>query len=167
MGDISWVFDMSDSLKTTVPIIDGEDKERNSEVRDCAMIFDRVITREPLRSTTRNLFMDKHWARAVEQGYKTLNQEVKSRSGLELDGLALMQRCFSEKNPLLSINHLKTQSERNEQVGYMMIMGGAMLGIRNPRAHEPDLVDTPKRALELLITAHHLIGIVQQSSVST
>ena len=45
----------------------------------------------------------------------------------------------SEKKPLLSINGLKTSSERSEQLGYQMMLAGAMVGIRNPRAHDPEL----------------------------
>jgi len=45
----------------------------------------------------------------------------------------------SEKKPLLSINGLKTSSERSEQLGYQMMLAGAMVGIRNRRAHDPEL----------------------------
>lgn len=33
----------------------------------------------------------------------------------------------------------------------------AMTGIRNPRAHESQLVDTPESALEMIVLANHLM----------
>ena len=39
----------------------------------------------------------------------------------------------------------------------MDIFAGSMTGIRNPRAHEHDLVDEPEVALELLALANHLM----------
>ena len=38
------------------------------------------------------------------------------------------------------------------------MFAGAMTGIRNPRAHEHELKDDPKVALELLALANHLMG---------
>lgn len=165
-SNISWVLDMAQRLNMGVHPLEEGRGEVSGEFSHLYEIFDQLITREPLRSSTTTLFRDGHWARAVEQGYKTLNQVVKSKAGLELDGQALMQRSFSEKKPMLLINDLKTLSERDEQIGYQMMLSGVMVGIRNPRARDPDLIDTPLHALELLILANHLLGIVQRSTVS-
>ena len=69
----------------------------------------------------------------------------------------------SEKKPLLSINGLKTSSERSEQLGYQMMLAGAMVGIRNPRAHDPEL-NSPQHALEFLIIANYLLDVVYHST---
>jgi hypothetical protein len=74
-----------------------------------------------------------------------------------------MQKAFSEKSPVLQINELRTDSQRSEQLGYMEILAGCMLGIRNPRAHEHQLSDAPEVALELLIWANHLMRLVAAS----
>ena len=39
----------------------------------------------------------------------------------------------------------------------MKIFAGSMTGIRNPRAHQHDLMDDPEVALELLGLANHLM----------
>ena len=87
------------------------------------------------RAASRELFVQEHYARAVEEAYKCVNNHVKSKAGIEDDGQPLMQRVFSEKNPVLRLNDLKSESKVNEQVGYSMIFAGCMRGIRNPRAH--------------------------------
>lgn len=96
------------------------------------------------------LFADGHFANAVEDACKALDLLVKLRSGVSnLSGTELMQRVFSPKNPILRFNGLETESERSEQQGMMHLYSGAMLALRNPRAHEL-IEDHPARALEAI-----------------
>ena len=120
--------------------------------------FDEVVTCEPLCSVSRGLFSDGHYARAVEEAFKCLNNEVKVRScRLNADGAALMRTAFSANSPLVKLNNLQSESEKDEQKDYMDIYAGVMTGIRNPRAHEHQLQDEPAVALELLTLANHLM----------
>ena len=60
----------------------------------------------------------------------------------------LMTQTFSPKNPVLLLNALANQSGLDEQQGYMHLFHGAMLGIRNPSAHEEVAFQDPTDALE-------------------
>jgi len=126
-------------------------------------LYDVLIDSKELRNVTRKLFIDGHYVRAVEEAYKCINNTVKLKSGLSADGQDLMNQAFSIKNPILKLNALKTDSERNEQLGYMLSLGGCMTGIRNPRAHEHQLWDSPDVALEMLAWANHLMRIVHKA----
>jgi hypothetical protein len=65
------------------------------------------------------LFRDGHYANAVEDACKALIALVKLRSGRDdLDGATLMQEVFSVKNPVLSFNDLRDESDRSEQLRY-------------------------------------------------
>lgn len=64
------------------------------------------------------------------------------------------------------INTGSSQSENDEQLGYMEIFSGCMTGIRNPRAHEHEWEDTQQRAIQLLIIADHLVECVRSSAKS-
>lgn len=79
------------------------------------------------------------FADCVEAALKEINtllkEHVKRRTGDELDGASLMQKAFSPNNPLVVLADLSSESGRNEQQGYMQIFAGAMIGIRNPKAH--------------------------------
>ena len=120
--------------------------------------YDENVTFDSLRTASRNLFANGHYARAVEEAFKCLNNTVKDRSGLQsLDGDSLMRRAFSADSPTLKLNGLRSRSEKDEQRGYMDMYAGAMSGIRNPRAHEHELQDPPAVALELLAIANHLM----------
>ena len=120
--------------------------------------FDELVTNPELRSVSRELFEIEHYARAVEEAFKCLNNAVKRKSGLKTqDGAGLMKSAFSANSPKLALNDLSTKSEKDEQLGYMDIYAGAITGIRNPRAHEHELEDKPEIALELLTLANHLM----------
>lgn len=127
------------------------------------VLYDVLIRSEEIKNATRKLFVDGHYARAVEEAYKCINNKVKDRTQLHLDGRDLMNQAFSEKNPALKLNKLETESERDEQVGYMSIFGGCITGIRNPRAHDHKKTDTPEAALEMLIWANYLMAMVNKA----
>ena len=116
------------------------------------------------------LFKDGHFARAVEEAYKLLDNLVKRQAGLNKSGLTgskLMESVFSCNNPILRLNAATNASESDEQKGYMLIFSGCMTGIRNPRAHESDWEDTEDRAIQLLTFANHLIERTLMSEKQT
>ncbi|MCL5107375.1 MAG: TIGR02391 family protein [Chloroflexi bacterium] len=130
----------------------------------------RAVTDPDLLRVSKKLYADGHCAQAVEEAYKYLNNLVKSRSKLSAteiaqikDGSALMKRVFSVSSPVLMLNRLKTDSQRNQQLGYMEILSGCMTGIRNPRAHEHGYLDEPSIALEILTWANHLVRVVKSA----
>jgi|SRR6266700_4079960 len=98
-----------------------------------------------------------HYADAVESAFKELNtvvkEMVKKKSGQEFDGANLMQKAFSPNPPVLvALDDLSTETGRNIQQGYMQIFTGAMVGIRNPKAHA-NLSITKERAVHFLFLA--------------
>ena len=78
---------------------------------------------------------------------------------MDADGRDLIAKVFghSEKNgkitkaPVLSINPLLNQSDRDEQEDFKLIFMGTIQGIRNPKAHETTPIEDPFQALEYLI----------------
>ncbi len=97
-----------------------------------------------------DLFSNGHYAEAVEASCKVLDLLVKMRSmRLDPSGTELMQLVFSPNAPVLKFNEQRNDSEKSEQRGMMFLYSGAMLAIRNPRAH--GLVnDNPESALEYI-----------------
>lgn len=85
-------------------------------------------------------FEVEQYADAVEAAFKTINNSVKKivgeASSEELDGVKLMQKAFGRDNPIIQLNDLISQTDKDIQQGYMFMFSGAMLGIRNPKAHE-------------------------------
>ena len=97
-----------------------------------------------------SLYEGGHYANAVEDACKVLDLLVKMRSKrLDLSGTELMQKVFSANSPVLKFNDLQTDSDKSEQQGMMFLYAGAMLALRNPRAHGL-IQDTAEGALEYI-----------------
>lgn len=97
------------------------------------------------------LFQDGHYANAVEDACKILEGFVKFRSmRFDLSGTDLMHTVFSVKSPVLAFNELQTETDKSEQQGMMYLYAGAMLALRNPRAHSLR-ADDPENALDLIL----------------
>jgi len=116
-----------------------------------------LVDDQDLIDFTESLFVDGHYARAVEEAFKCLNNTVKRKAGSSADGADLMRSAFSPKKPTLKLNRFRSETDKSEQQGYMDLFAGSMTGIRNPRAHEHELQDHPEIALELVVFANHLM----------
>ena len=81
--NIFWAYEVVQRLNRLVRDGNRSEKRASDEFVCLNLMFEQLVTREPLRFTTLTLFRDGHWARAVEEGYKTLNQVVKSKSGVD------------------------------------------------------------------------------------
>lgn len=158
----SRAFSIAKSIQKTARDLNLEPSWNQKEDTH-VVLFDQIVTDTTLRETTRQLFLDGHYALAVEEAYKCVNNAVKSRSGYSADGAGLMKTAFSPKKPILKLNALKTESQQNQQLGYMEIFAGCMTGIRNPRAHEHRYLDEQNVALELLAFANHLLRMVNNA----
>lgn len=131
-------------------------------------LFDVLVTNQSLRQASASLFRDGHYARAVEEAFKCLNSTVRQKSKLaDRDGADLMRTALSPNGPILKLNAGSSQSEANEQRGYMDIYAGAMIGIRNPRAHDHELTDEPEAALEMIVLANHLMRKLDSTQASS
>jgi len=98
----------------------------------------------------KGLFSDGHYSNAVEDACKVLNGLVKLRSDrFDLSGTELMQKVFSPNGPVLAFSDLQTETDRSLQQGMMFLYAGAMLALRNPRAHEI-IQDDAENALEYI-----------------
>jgi len=123
--------------------------------------IDDCVRDRGLRKISRKLFNDGHYARAVEEGCKYFNNLVKRKTASMEDGSKLMEKVFSPGNPIIMLNPGQSDSDKDEQLGYLKICSGCMTGIRNPRAHEHDLEDSRHTALQLLMFLDHLVEKVQ------
>lgn len=111
-----------------------------------------------IKEVSKRLFSDGHYAQAILEAYKAIVNEVKKISGIRnLDGKPLMEKVFSINNPVIKFNDLQSQSDKDEQVGLMLLFSGAVLGIRNPKAHDNIVQKDKIRTLEYLFFASLLL----------
>lgn len=104
-------------------------------------------------SVAKGRFNDGHYADAVEAAFKEINTRVKKiyrdRTSVEKDGSKLMQAAFSIQNPIIRLGDTSTETGTNIQQGYMEMFVGAMIGIRNPQAHNNLLISKNKAIRKL------------------
>ncbi|KKK66471.1 hypothetical protein LCGC14_2963740, partial [marine sediment metagenome] len=97
------------------------------------------------------LFNDGHYAQAIFESAKALNNYVKEKAGIINRDLSdAMSRIFNENNPIIKLNNLTTRSDKDEQEGFRFLYMGAMKGIRNPKAHDTVKQENKNRTLEYL-----------------
>lgn len=118
-----------------------------------------------IAQATSSLFRTDHYANAIEDGIKALNDLVRKKTGLEQDGVPLMQKAFSKNNPMLRFNALADESDRNEQQGFMEWFTGTVTGLRNPRAHKI-IKDDPEMALEFIAFISLLAKLVDKATAN-
>lgn len=113
-----------------------------------------------VKSAALTRFESAHYADAVESALKAVNARVKeawlAAGNSEKDGTKLMFSAFDPQNPAIRLADLSTQTGRDIQDGYKHIFAGAMLGIRNPKAHDIVVIDQD-RAIHFLFVASLLM----------
>lgn len=77
---------------------------------------------------------------SVFEGVKSIAQRLRNLTGVHTDGNKLVDLIFSTTNPLLKINPLQTDTDRNEFIGLANITKGLFGMIRNPTAHTPKVL---------------------------
>ncbi len=114
-----------------------------------------------------DLFRNGHYRNAVLDASVALVNYVKEKSRRhDLDGSGLMTAVFSKNNPALAFNDRKDKTDEDEQEGLMHLFMGAVLALRNPRAHAL-LDDSPETALEYIALISLLAKRVDQAKRTT
>ncbi|MFF5085041.1 TIGR02391 family protein [Actinoplanes sp. NPDC000266] len=107
-----------------------------------------------------------HHAAAVFESMKAVVNRVKSATGLDRDGVDLMNRAFSPHAPMLVLGGSETTTQRNVQAGYRELFVGAVQAIRNPPAHEAMGTMDVNEAFELLNLASLLMRLLDNAMPS-
>lgn len=110
-----------------------------------------------------DLYENGHYASAVREATIALENLVKERSGKhDLSGPHLMRTALSPDKPILRLNDMSDQTDRDEQEGFMHIAAGVALGIRNPFAHDLPQIGA-QRALEYIVLISLLAKRVEEA----
>jgi uncharacterized protein (TIGR02391 family) len=138
-----------------------------SEGAGIVSIYAKAVSETEIESVSRDLFASGHYSLAVQESFKAVEKYIQQKSSIVgVSGTQLMQQVFSTANPKLFWSNRNTTSEQDEQKGYLQLYAGAMLGIRNPVAHEFKWVDDPLLSLELIMFAQHLLRKAKVAQVS-
>jgi uncharacterized protein (TIGR02391 family) len=145
------------------PAIAAEPPSRTAKVPN--YLFGKMQFHPGVIAASKSLFESGHYAQAIFEAFKAVNNFIKQKTGLDLDGKQLMAKAFDEKGPVIRLNELKTQSDRDEQEGFKFLFMGAIVGIRNPKAHENIIQNNPYIALQLIGFASLLMKKAEEGKV--
>jgi uncharacterized protein (TIGR02391 family) len=123
-----------------------------------------------IQEASTQLYLDGHPGPAILEAFKAVNNRVKDLAGPAAqgkDGKGLMGYIFNVNAPVLRLNLGSTVSDRDEQEGFGLIFMGAMLGVRNPKAHDLMTPIDPDRAFEYLAFASLLMRRLDDAEQNT
>ena len=130
---------------------------KEDDFSDAVYLYTSAIGEEEIIDVSRDLFASGHYSLAIQEAFKAVEKFIQQETGLSQSGSTLMEQAFSPKKPHIFWSERKTISERDEQIGYMKIYSGCVVGIRNPCAHEFGWIDDAETAVEILVWAQHLL----------
>lgn len=92
--------------------------------------------KEILAESIKTHYDNKDYTEVVRDALLCLTTEIRKKSDLkDNDGVDLINKAFSEKNPLIKINKLETETDKNKHRGIMDLSKGLIEYFRNPMSH--------------------------------
>ena len=128
-------------------------------------LFDKMQFHPRVIQVSESLFKTCNYASAILEAFKAIDNFVKEKTALTLNGQALMSKAFDENTPIIKLNDLLTQSDRDEQEGFKFLFKGATIGIRNPKAHDNVIQTDPYKTLEYLGLASLLMRRIEEGNI--
>ena len=116
-----------------------------------------------IQAVSKKLYLDGHYANAACDAFIEINARVKrmyqdvNPGVVDIpDGQTLMNKVFSEKEPLLEICDRSNDTGVNIHNGSRFMLAGAMAALRNPKAHA-NITLTAEDAMRRLMFASMLM----------
>ena len=138
-------------------------------------LFDAMQFHPKVIEASRHCFATGNYRGAILDAFISFIDYIKELASLDIDGDALVNQVFSinydketktiTKYPIIRINKLKNQRDRDEQQGFYFLCKGAVGGIRNPIAHKLTSHSNPLYTLEYLSFASLLFRRVEKGKV--
>ncbi len=102
--------------------------------------------------------LTENYFHSVLEAVKSLFEFIREQTNLTEDGSALVDKVFSVKSPMLALNSLVSESEKNEQIGFAMMLKGINSMVRNVTAHSPKIkwAINESDAVDILMTISFL-----------
>lgn len=103
-------------------------------------------------------WLNENYFHAILEITKSVAHKLRLKSGYISDGALLVDECFglgSDKKPMLAINLLQSESDESEHKGFANFIKGFFSMYRNPKAHDPKLLEDTQltEMTEVLVVA--------------
>lgn len=159
--------DMIDIVKHDLPTVEAGIR---SKVEAMSMGTDPVnygfddLLEANIKSASLKLYSGGHYKAAVLAACDVIIEELRSRTGLTIDGVDLVNQAFSQKTPMLTWKEGEDKTSQNVRSGYTDLARGAMAAIRNVYTHAGGgITYTSLPAARHLVFLSTLLRRVQQT----
>lgn len=117
----------------------SEAAERATKLKNNLLV--RKVHSDVLMFCKEELLVDNYF-HAVFEATKSIADKIRKKTGLTLDGAALVDEAFSFKGkvPHLALSSLETESQQSEQKGFCNLLKGVFGTFRNTTAHMPKII---------------------------
>lgn len=113
-----------------------------------------------IQHASERLFCSENFSDATFAAFKIIENKVRRLSNVEEQNFrSVINKAFNPNRPIIRFD-----TDNGVQEGYKFLFTGAMLGIRNPRAHN-QLVETKDQCLEYLSLASLLLRELDSATV--
>lgn len=113
-------------------------------------------------------FKDGNYSDSVLTVIKEINEMIQKvyqkKTAEEDDGTSLMQKAFSENQPIINLADITTKTGKNIQAGYRFIFAGCFRAIRNLIAHY-NVEMEPQEALRYLYVVDDLLNKLDKAQI--
>ncbi|MFP1908136.1 TIGR02391 family protein [Lonsdalea quercina] len=133
-----------DALEKFTPVIEA----LHRIVPEYPMLHWRHLN-DKLKNRIELYYKNRQYGIAADQGTKIYCEVIRELSGLNIDGVALVNQVFSKDNPIIKVCDMTTETGKNIQIGQRSLSSGVMEAFRNPAAHTPVDVLVPETFSEL------------------
>jgi uncharacterized protein (TIGR02391 family) len=120
------------------------------------------VISERLWLAVRGTYEAGNYSGAILDSIYFLSDVVRDKSGLESDGVQLVNAALSGANPIIKINSLHTQTDQDEQKGIHLLLMGIYSAIRNPRSHEKRS-DSAEAANAIIYFVDYLLSLIDKA----
>jgi len=110
----------------------------------------------------RSSFENRNYTGSIQDSIYFLSDLIREKSGLEGDGTSLVGQAFGGSSPILKVNSLKTENDKNVQKGVEQLLRGLYQAVRNPRSHEK-YADSEDDAISIILFINYLVRIIDKS----
>jgi len=137
--------------------------------------FFEVYNIHPTLSDALKLLYKSEFEAAARESFVSLENYLKKKSGLDSHGFDLATKALSfevdkktgeiKKTPLIAINDLKTESDRNEQDGIRYMLMGFFQGPRNLYQHN-HIGSGVSNSISIVIQASFFLHLLDGHSIT-
>jgi uncharacterized protein (TIGR02391 family) len=117
-----------------------------------------------IRNSCGRLVHNRHYSEAVGRSGRAVLEYLRIKTDLTLDGDQLITEAFGPKAGVLRLNEGRSQTDRNEALGFMNMFQGFNQHVRNVHSHKHHVDVDPECAIDYLTTASLICRVIDRAT---